>query len=447
MARLGSRQGPREAVPEAARSGLAGSRELLAAAGRVVLLAAAVLLAVYMAYKALDLMQTYEEIISTAYEAKGPPKFPEAGDITVFYTAGDVIVSEERSRLYDPDYFIPRVFETQGWQPGDVYAGDGKWSRFYNPPAFALVLAPLSLVDLHTAYLIVLGLNIAATAVLAVIMGSLLRWRQLERTLLILALLSYTPLYFVFQHAQSSLLLALVLAGSYLLWRSGAWRAGAVLAVLGGMKPQWLALPPLVAARRHPRALLWSAAAALVVLVLPFGLVGVDGFRDYIDITLDRGGGDLSDQTYSSAILSWSGFMRAITGSPQPALSLAAAGLTLAVFAHALLKGDLELGMAAAILSTLLVVPHSHPQDWVVVFVAVAVALSRSAPTVSRVTVWACFLAVYFAANDWPNASATVAAGHTAAYWVTLAGFGLLLLVSALPYVEARLSAKAQLAE
>jgi hypothetical protein len=408
--------------------------------GRLLVLSFAVVAAFLLASKGVALVRHYHEIIQAAYEAPGPPKFPFAGDVTVFYTAGEVAVSGQRDHLYDPDYFVPKVFETQGFQKGDPRAGNGAWSKFYNPPFFALLLAPLTLFELHTAYLVVIGVNIAAGVLLVYLMGRILRWRQPATLLLVLGLFSFTPLYFVFQHAQPSLLLALLLAASFLAMEARASRASGVLLVLAGLKPQWLALPALVLLQRDRRALLWWALAGVVVIGLPFVLVGWRGVSDYLSIVLDRGGGDISDQNFSAAILSWSGFLRALTGSPQPLLWALLAAVTLVAFLFILANGDVRLSSAAAIIATLLVVPHSHPQDWVVVAVAAAIALSRDAPVASHLGTCACLLAVYLAGNDWPNESYAVSVGQHAAYWITPAAAALLFWFGVQPAFEARLA-------
>src|SRR5262245_24112198 len=83
--------------------------------------------------KDVQLVRHYYKIISTSYQAEGPPELPSAGDLTVFYSAGKLAVSNDRAGLYYPDVIIPEVHRTQGFRPGDPDAGDGRWSKYYNP--------------------------------------------------------------------------------------------------------------------------------------------------------------------------------------------------------------------------------------------------------------------------------------------------------------------------
>jgi hypothetical protein len=426
----------------AARAEAAGVAQRWRLIGRILLVLAALGLAYYFAAKGTSLVRHYDGIIRTAYEAKGPPVFPDAGDVTVFYTAGRVAAGHP-SGLYNERYFIPQVFQTQGWPKNDVYAGDGSWSKFYNPPFFALILSPLTLLEVHTAYLVVLGINVFAGILLIYLMGRILGWQQPATLLLPLGLFSFTPLYFVFQHAQPSLLLAVLLAASFLFMESGAYRPASLMLVFAGLKPQWLAMPTLVLVQRDRRALIWFAGAGVLIIGLPFLLVGWSGIQDYFRIVLDRGSGDISNQEFSSAILSWSGFVRALTGQPQPLLWGLMALVTLAVFLFVCVNGDSRLSTSASIIATLLVIPHSHPQDWVVIAVAGAIALGRKAPFVSHLVTAACLLAIYFAANDWPRESLEVSLGHRTAYWITPASALLLAWFGLVPLVESRIAAAA----
>ncbi len=121
MAEFESASGlPSPMDPKAAPRRSPAETDVLQVTARLLFIGVSLALAFYFASKGVSLVRHYDDVIRTAYEAKGPPKFPEAGDITVFYTAGKVITSDNPSSLYDPDQFIPQVFETQGWQPATL---------------------------------------------------------------------------------------------------------------------------------------------------------------------------------------------------------------------------------------------------------------------------------------------------------------------------------------
>lgn len=406
-------------------------------ARRLILSLGAVLAGLFFLYHGGLLTNRYYKIISTAYEAKGAPKLPDAGDVTVFYTAARLVISDQRQGLYDPEVLVPEVRITQGWAPHDVFAGDGTWSRYYNPPFFALLLTPLTLVGVRTAYLIVIGINVAALLAMGFVIGRILRWRQPATALVWLGLFSFEPLYFAFRHAQPSIVLAILLGASFLQFEQRRIGTAAVLVALMGVKPQWLALPTAVFAARDYRILLPLAAALMAIILAPFAIVGPDAFADYVKLLLGRGSGDLTDPAFSSATLSWSGFFRAVTGSPQPVLWGLLAAVTLGAFALVCLGREPRLVMAAAIFTTVLVIPHSHPQDWVVLATAAALVFSRPMTTWVLLGTAAIFLAIHTAGNDWVAEIGRVQTGR-AVYWITPASTALVLWLGLVPFIEGR---------
>jgi hypothetical protein len=241
---------------------------------------------------------------------------------------------------------------------------------------------------------------------------------------------------------QPTVLIAGLFCGAFLASESGRRVLASVLLVLIGLKPQWLPLPALALARRDPRSVPVMLAAGVVILVLPFALVGPGGLLDYISLVLDRGEGDLNSAGYSATNLSWGGFLTAITGSTQPALTVLLGLLTLGLFAAILRQGEPRLTWAGAALVTLLVLPHAHPQDWVMVAPAAALLLSYTRQPLLTAVSAAGLLAVYIAANNWPAAYADWETDGSAVYWVTLANLAVILWIIALPALTKRLEAR-----
>jgi hypothetical protein len=76
-------------------------------------------------------------------------------------------------------------------------------------------------------------------------------------------------------------------------------------------------------------------------------------------------------------VISWSGFFRGLTSGPVPIAWLVMSALTLVLFILLLRYGDFELLPLGAALAMLLVVPHSHPQDWILLAPGAAFLLRR----------------------------------------------------------------------
>src|SRR5690606_14420398 len=142
------------------------------------------------------------------------------------------------------------------------------------------------------------------------------------------------------------------------------------------------------------------------------------------------GEGDLNDPAYAAALLSWTGFFNALTGEPQPLLWALASLATLGALGVILRRSADYLVLPGALLATILVLPHAHPQEWLLVFPALAILLSRDWPPLTLAAIGGLSLAIFAAANTWTTANATVLAGGTAVYWIAPATFALLLFVA-----------------
>ena len=111
------------------------------------------------------------------------------------------------------------------------------------------------------------------------------------------------------------------------------------------------------------------------VLLLPFFIVGPSGLIDYIKLLLSRGEGDFADATFSEAVLSWPGFFRGLGGEPTPSATILMSAVTLLLFLGVRRRGNRDLRLSASVLTGLLVVPHSHPQDWITLAVVAALLI------------------------------------------------------------------------
>jgi hypothetical protein len=308
--------------------------------------------------------------------------------------------------------------------PGNVFI------TYYNPPIYFLELAPLVLFDIHTAYLIAISANLVLAVCMAVVIGFILRWRQPQTVLLWLALPAYAPFYTSLYHGQVTVLIACLLGGGYLAMRGGRpWLAGALFA-LTCVKPHWLLATFSVI--KEPRVGPALVVACVVVLGLPFLLVGPGGVLDYVGLVLDRGNGDLGDSTLPAWLTSWSGFFRAFTGNSQPVLWVLASMATIVLFAVVWWRSSAAIALAASLPAALLIVPHSHPQDWVLLFASAAILLSLNWRPVPLLGIIVGLLAIFVGANDWEDARRVAAEGHFVVFWVTLGGFCLLAWLAAM---------------
>ena len=391
-----------------------------------------VLVGGYFLWSAVGLIDRYEDKITANYLATDPPLLPQS-DFTMFYAGSRFVRASDNEYLYDLPQLVRRILIVRGYDVSridaspDPYTEDTRWLRYYNPPFFLFALTPITFLDIKTAYLVMLGLNIALLVLLAISLAAVLRWRQPESILIALALAGFAPVYFTLEHGQPTVLLALLLATGYLALRNGRIVLAAVFLALTSLKPNWL-LPALATLKPNPRLRLPFAIALLALLILPFAVLGPDTLFDYVRLITARGNDDLTDPIYAGSLLSWAGFFRALLGEPHPELWLAASIVTMLVFLVLWWRAGTAVAISGSVLAGLIVVPHSHPQDWVLVAPAAAILLqtTRAWHPAERLTVAFSLLALYTGTNDWQAAQHRMEDNGSAIFWSTFVAFALL---------------------
>lgn len=195
-------------------------------------------------------------------------------DFAAYYTAGTLFRSGESAHLYD----FARQEELQ--RQLHLTQHKGELSAFVHPAQNAILMAPFSLLSPRAAYAIYAALMllcfVASLAILRAISPNLST--RNGAFLLILALIS-SPVYFSISAGQNTGLTLLL--HSAILWcllRRRDALAGALCAV-GLLKPHlFLALLPLLALGKRPRALVSFAIFAALTVALDVFIFGRDVF-------------------------------------------------------------------------------------------------------------------------------------------------------------------------
>jgi alpha-1,2-mannosyltransferase len=167
------------------------------------------------------------------------------------------------------------------------------FDAFRNPPFFALVFVPLSLLPLVPSFgawsLVSIGCLAAALwLMLDLVPGLKLRWRGL-----CVLVLAFPPVYFGLidgQNATLSLLLYVLIYRGMLFGqqaRTGFW------AGLGLFKPQlFFVFPILFLATKRWRALAAYCVTAIGLAIISVALVGLDGLRQWLWVLAEFEGGN-----------------------------------------------------------------------------------------------------------------------------------------------------------
>jgi hypothetical protein len=364
---------------------------------------------------------------------------PTGSDFAMLYT-GALNLGSAPDRVYERDTIVQTIAETYGLGGLQLPEDLRGWLRYYNPPFFLFLISPLTLLDLHIAYLVSIAINVVLLGILVYLLGGMLKWKQPHTTLIAASVPAFVPVYSAIVHSQPNVLIAVLLACGYIASQSGKTLLASTLLVFAAAKPQWVILPGSALLRRHWRAILPLTLTSVALVLLPFALMGGGALVDYIDLVTNRIGIDLDDHRYMAGLHNWSGFLYALTGSPQPAATLLLSVLTVGLFVVVLTRGDHDLTWVAAILTTIVVAPHSHGHEWVGALVAAAILLRRPmAPAAFTVTL-GLLVAVHTGAGASALAHDVVRDGGRFIFWCVPAAFGLIVLCAALSVVEGRLA-------
>lgn len=290
---------------------------------------------------------------------------PAGYDFVALYAAARLVATGAASSVTDADALL--AMEHEAIPERTILLNNP------NPPALALVMAPLGALPIVTAYAIWAALGAAALAAAAYLLGRLADARQRMR-LLPFAILA-PPSLIALAEGQPTPFVLLAVAGSL---RTPPLWSGALLG-LAAFRPQFLPLFALVALTERRRAIglvITTAAVALVSLAT----VGFDGMARYPDL-LTRIATELRPGELGLAAL-----VRRVVGGEDLVLNTALAVILYAIAVAAVLIRSRKFTMRVVDASTwsILAAPHALLHDGVMGYPAVA----RVATTTTATALW-----------------------------------------------------------
>ena len=192
---------------------------------------------------------------------------PVNGDFRIFYAAAHALSDGVAlSRLYDFS-----VFSTLHGQ----YIGVQDPMPFIYPPPFALLIEPLAMLDMSTAFLV------WGIAGLASLCGGLLLMRLPGWLILVLTINPCTLLVVAYGQVETFLLLPILMSVSQL--SRHAALSGSCMALLS-IKPQFGLLPGLLALRHGKwAALVWGILGSILLVCGSVWLQGMEAWLSFFE--------------------------------------------------------------------------------------------------------------------------------------------------------------------
>ncbi len=314
--------------------------------------------------------------VSPAIPSFDPPLLD---DLVVFYAGAELVRTGNGDLLYDLESIRESEQQIVGRDTPFVLP-------FFNPPAFAALLVPLSFLPFGAAAAVFLAASVAAGGVALALLWRIASLKPLTGMLWLTAFLASLAAHDTLLHGQISSFLMLVWVVVFLAVRAGRNRAaGAVLALLL-VKPQ-LALFPiaLLVWKRRWRSLQGFAVVALLGAVVSVLVAGPGVIASYPRFLLAAAGVDEANGVSIWGMFGWNAFVRGITGPDRQGLvtalalvlSLATGAVCLRAWAG---KWDaasprFPAQFAALVVAALLASPHLYRQDLVILAVPAALLL------------------------------------------------------------------------
>ncbi|GEM_PF-4966891 len=311
------------------------------------------------------MLATFILIISTGFR-----RFIVQKDFRAYYTAGKILVSSERKKLYNlrtqfiyQKKIMPEVSDMKYLAP------------FRNPPFVALPFAVLSLLSLEWAYtLMFIGNLILFYLVWRLSVTILALKDRLLKVILFLALMSYFPVWYTLVLGQVSLALVVgMLAAWKALQEKRELQAGMWLSLLL-IKPQYIIVPLLLFAwKKQFRVLTGIFLGAISFGILSYLLVGYQGLMDYSRFLTNTLQWTESFAVNAVSMQTWRGFVELLVGTqntPFTTILWLLGDILILVILFSVWKGKFStnpqrfnMQWASLVVVLLLISPYANPQD------------------------------------------------------------------------------------
>ena len=330
---------------------------------------------------------------------------PYAGDFLHEWVGGFIVRAGDVTRLYDRDY-------ASGLEHDPALVGfrlrtDGFLPMVY-PPAYYLIVSPLSAIPYRTAAWVWAGLSIGS---FVVVVGLLMaafsrggsvdvavpitnpRWERVAPLAALVALpaaVAFEPFAENLVSSQKGTFCLLIFTATFFALQRGArWSAGMLFGLLA-LKPQLAIVVPLALALKGEWRFASGAIATAVLLVIVSFTMGSGVAIDYVRFAGDAGEFIRHGTRHAHRFHGAYAFFTLLAGGPTTIARLAtvvAIGVVALVLAR-LLRGRLEptsprflLQFSGLVLATLIVSPHTLTYDLTILLLPIGllsfVALRR----------------------------------------------------------------------
>ncbi len=309
---------------------------------------------------------------------------PALDDFGVFYAAATMVRDGRGAELYDIDAIVREEARVYGREVEHTPV-----LPYFNPPAFAAALVPLTWLPPGTAAAIFLALTTGA-----LVAGLALLWRRSRLGIpggwaALGMLVAFQPVRDTFFHGQPSFLLFFGFAGAFVAFASGRERLGGALLGLLLLKPNYALVPVAILLwKRRWTALAGFGSTAAIWLALSLVGGGLSSLWTYPAFLWRAASWDDMNGISIAGMFGWNGLVRTLLGPGRhdavSVWTLALSVPTLSALALAWAGPWNARGQrfaaqyGAVVLASVLVNAHVYRQDVIVTAVPAFLLLSAT---------------------------------------------------------------------
>jgi hypothetical protein len=328
-------------------------------------------------------------------------------DYVVFYSAGRLVRELDGDQLYNIAVVANAELESMGRSVG----GTGVLA-YFNPPFVAAAFAPISVLPVESASVLI-GILCTALAFLAafLLQRMLGLEERLHKVLFWLGFLSLHAVTWSVLHGQLSLLMLLGWLLFVLFQMKGKEKASGAALTLLLVKPQMAILPvALLIWKRRWAALAVFAAIAWILAMISVSISGISVITEYPRFLLNSTEWEGRWGVSPLGMFGWNGFLAHYVANNSPlhrlaTLALDAMTLGAAVFCF---RGRWEpqrprffLQCGALLGASLLMNPHLYMQDLSLAALIALFGLAHALQTKSRLHFWLALAGLTWFAQLW----------------------------------------------
>ena len=260
-------------------------------------------------------------------------------DFVGMYTGADLAGTAEQFQV---DAYLREQERATGWTAPSILST--------RPPAFALLLRPLTWFDYQHAYAIWQTLSLAAFVTFLII------WPFRNRASLLVAACWSFPLFASLWNGQDTTFVLLAVACAWRLASSSPFKAGMVLALVTVKFHLFLLVIVFLAAQRRRRMLAGAAVTIAIVISLCFAVAGAHWLPEYLRFVLQK--------SVTPSVPSMPNLRGLLEKLPYGvALEITGAVLASLGSVYIARKTTFAAGMSTALIASLLVSPHAYMAD------------------------------------------------------------------------------------